>query len=208
MPFRGIDRPSCGCRRVKSASGDNRQRLGGAFTLRKLVVALTLGAAACGGPYNDLEKAFPAKGDLQSKVLTTATVVLTSKKHSGAYSLRRVANIAVTSKFVEISVDKPFSVFHRKVQIPIEAITGCSKTCFGPGKWDADLLVGELGIQVSIKNSQQVLDWCWDNGLPIISGSARRAWMHEGKDLPGRHGYVQVSKEQYLRETRSACMGY
>jgi len=173
-----------------------------------LLMVTAIAGVACGGPYNDLEKAFPAKTDLQSKVVASRTIVLTGKRHSGAENPRGVANVGLTPAFVEISTDTAFTLFYSKVQIPTEAIAGCSKTCFGPAKWDADLLLNDVDIGIGIENSQEVLDWCWDNGLPMISGSVQRAWMYEGKALPGRTDYVRVTKDEYVSQTKSACAGY
>jgi len=173
-----------------------------------LIILFIVAGVACGGSYDDLEKAFPAKSELKPRMVASRTIVLTGKYHSGAENLRGVANVGLTSGFVEIGADKPFALMYSKIQIPVDAITGCSKTCFGPSKWDADLLLNDVGIDIGIENSQDVLDWCWDNGLPLISSSARRAWMYEGKGLPSKTGYVRVSKDEYTSQTRSACMGY
>lgn len=173
-----------------------------------LLILISCAGAACGGAYNELEKAFPAKSDLQPKIVASRTIVLTRRPSSGAENLRGIANVGLTPAFIEIRADKPFELFYSKIQIPTEAITGCSKTCFGSTKWDADLLLDDVNIEVSIQNSQEVIDWCWENGLPMISSSVRRAWKYEGKALPRKTDYVRVSKNEYASQARSACLGY
>jgi hypothetical protein len=178
------------------------------MTRRAVLIVIALAGTACGGLYNDLEKVFPAKTNLQPKAVASRTIVLTGRGHSGAENLREIVNIGVTPAFVEIRADKPFEFFYGKIQIPIDVITGCSKTCFGPGRWDADLLLNDVGIEISVENSQEIIDWCWDNGLPMISSSVRRAWKYEGKALPSKNEYVRVSKDEYASQARSACSGY
>lgn len=172
-----------------------------------LLVLSTVAVVACGGTYERLEKAFPAKTELKARIIASQTIVLTDRRLSGAENLKKIANIGLTSGVVEIGADKPFSLVYSKVQIPVGAIAGCSKTCFGPDKWDADLLLNEVGIQISIENSQDVIDWCWENDLPMLQSSVRRAWKYEGKELPSKAGYVRVSKQEYASQARSACVG-
>jgi hypothetical protein len=178
------------------------------MTKPALLILMAIVGAACGGSYDVLEKAFPAKTDLQPKLIASRTIVLTSTPHSGAENLRGIVNIGLAPAFVEISADKAFDLFYSRIQIPNDAIAGCSKTCFGSTKWDTDLLLEDVGIQVSIENAQEVLDWCWDNGLPMISSSVRRAWKYEGKALPRKADYVRVSKNEYASQAKSACLGY
>ena len=112
------------------------QSRGGLRTTMRVAVLIliTSAGAACGGPYKDLEKAFPAKTDLQPNVVASRTIVLTGKRHSGAENLRGVASVGLTPAIVEINADNAFALFYSKIQIPTEAIAGCSKTCVGPTK--------------------------------------------------------------------------
>ncbi len=168
-----------------------------------LLLLFLLGCS--GGPYGELEKEFKAKQELNGEVIESNTIVLTSQAHKSSYELRKVVDTSLSSGFVEINVN---TFGYDKIQIPVSSISGCGKTCFGSGKWHADLLLGSQGIEISFANSNQVLEWCWSNDLPIISGKDKRGWLKNKVPLPDRDGYKQVSKFEYSEKIKQRCQGY
>lgn len=163
--------------------------------------------SACSGPYSDLEKTYAASVAPSGTVLTTPVVVLTSPRHEGAYSIRGILSVSLTPEYVAFTAAAPYSYLYKSLKIPVAAISGCSTKCFGPGEFDADILLGKDKIQLSIEKSEEVFEWCWTVGLPMISGKEQREWMYKGGELPDRAAYVQVSKEEYSRQRKSRCMG-
>ena len=168
-----------------------------------MLIVITL--MGCDGPYNDLEKDYPAKLNIEGKSIKSRTIVLTSRHHKGAYALRDVVSVRLSPEHIEMDVDLPR---YKKVQIPIDSISGCGKSCFGSKIWDADILLGTKGIEISFKESSEIIEWCWETGLPMITGKDTRDWLYNGGVLPSREGYQQVDREGYARQTRRRCQGY
>jgi hypothetical protein len=81
-------------------------------------------------------------------------------------------------------------------------------TCFGGGDRRADLVFEQQGAEVSFDAAPEILEWCWQNGLPMLSGAEERGWLYEGRPLPAKAGYVQVAREEYDRRAHRTCMGY
>jgi hypothetical protein len=71
------------------------------------------------------------------------------------------------------------------LQIPRRAVTFCSETCFGSSRWDANLLLAEAEVEISIPNSKEVIDWCWQPRIPIGSAEARRKWIQPSGEIHG-----------------------
>jgi hypothetical protein len=83
-------------------------------------------------------------------------------------------------------------------------------SCWGSGDWDAEILVGRTTTEIELRQSREVLGWCWDNHLPMVSGKDRRAWVYNGVPLPERGSYGEqlASKELYDRQAKQSCLGY
>ncbi len=167
-----------------------------------IFIALLLG---CSGPYDELEKAFPVRSEINGEMIKSKTIMLSSRNHKGAYNYREIATVSLSPEFVEIDISMP--TFNR-VQIPIEEISGCGKTCFGSTTWDADILLGNKCIEISFSEASEIIDWCWENNLPVITGKDKRNWMYNNGILPSRETYKQVSKEEYMRQVARCCQGY
>ena len=82
------------------------------------------------------------------------------------------------------------------------------KRVLAQNNWHSDLLIGQEGIEISFVKSNQIIEWCWENKLPVISGKVKRSWMYKKNKLPSKDGYEQVSKEKYYSQMKSACNGY
>ena len=159
------------------------------------------------GPYRDLEVTFPAVTGADSGLVVSDRVVFASTKHRGSYNYDGV-RVTLSDDFVELNPQFPLNAGLQRVQIPEAAIAGCSKTC--GGWWTADLLIESTGTEISLEESQSVLDWCWNNRIPMISGADRREWLYNGASLPGRESFAAQlgSREQYDRQATLACQGY
>ena len=109
---------------------------------------------------------------------------------------------------IHFSPEFPFSIGFPSAQVPTDAISGCGMTCFSKDRWYVDILIGDLGIEIGVREAPEVIDWCWEQGLPMVSGTQRRGWLYEGGELPRRDEYEQVGREEYRRKTRRSCQGF
>ncbi|MCW8931880.1 MAG: hypothetical protein OQL19_16810 [Gammaproteobacteria bacterium] len=159
----------------------------------------------CSEPYDDLEKDFFAKSKIEGKIIKSKSITLTSTYNQDVYDFRDNSTVKLSPQFVEIDINIPT---YEKVQIPHEKISGCGMTCFDSNTWYSDILLGSKGIEISFYKSNEIIDWCWEAGLPMITGKDKRNWMYNGDSLPNSEGYIQVDREEYKRQTIRRCQGY
>jgi hypothetical protein len=159
------------------------------------------------GPYADLEAAFPSKKGSHGKEISAKKIVLTSNRHKGAYTYGDTPEIRLSKESVYI--DPHFPTMER-IEIPINAVSGCGKSCFGSSKWDADILIGQIGVELSIPNSEDVIEWCWENRIPIIPGNSVSDWQYKQVPLPDKSSFTTQfsSREEYDRLVKRSCQGY
>lgn len=55
-----------------------------------------------------------------------------------------------------------------------------------------------------------MVQWCWDNSIPMASGKEKRDWLYDKKSLPSRKSYEEQlsSREVYDKQVERSCMGY
>jgi len=174
--------------------------------------------AACSGGYGDLEQSFSVAKPAAStpsalapeKPIAVEKVILVSTKGGGADNFNNVLAIKLTANAVEIEPKLPLSLWMNNLSIPAEAISGCSKTCFGTGVWDADILVERTGVELSFPSSDQIVEWCWANKIPMIPAKARRQWLYANASLPSRSEFSEQlsSRERFDQQARQSCLGY
>lgn len=177
---------------------------------RLILLAATAGLVGCDGPYGDLEKSFRSPQAASAPSLPLGRVVLTSTKHVGASSFDEVLLVKLLPVAIELEPRGPFSIGMSTVQISAETVAGCSQTCFGDGNWDADLLIASTGTEISFRNTKPIVEWCWSNRIPMISGKDKRAWLYAGGELPDRSKFAEQlsSRELYDKQARQSCLGY
>lgn len=173
-----------------------------------LLIAMSFIIVGCGESYSRLEKDFPEKVTAKGNPIASNTIVLLSNKDVGAFSLNEIVSIYLNSNSIIMHVDFPFSLIHKPVSIPSNAIAGCEKTCFGKDNWQANILLAEQGISIGYKNAQEVIDWCWENHLPMITRKDSSPWLYSNGELPKRDGYEQVSRQKYAKQAEMRCRGY
>ena len=170
----------------------------------------TLALTACDGPYRDLEASFRSPQAASAPSIPIDQVVLTSTKHVGAHRFNGVLSVKLPSAAVELEPTLPFGLGMSTVTIPADMIAGCSMTCFGDGVWDADLLIASTGTEISFRNSRQVVEWCWSNRIPMISGKHKREWLYGGGKIPDRSTFAEQlsSRELYDGQAKQSCLGF
>ena len=164
--------------------------------------------AGCGGPYVDLAKDFTAQGEPTGGRINVKRVVIVSQRHRGAYNYRGVLEVSLTANAVEIRPTFPQSVALDRLTLPAERVTGCSMTCFGSEDRRADLVFEQQGAEVTFDAAADIVDWCWRNGLPMLTGAQERAWLYESRPLPSKAAYLRVTRDEYERQAHNTCMGY
>ncbi|MHB0971250.1 MAG: hypothetical protein ACYC7A_18480 [Thermoanaerobaculia bacterium] len=126
------------------------------------------------------------------------------------FNYKNTMAIRLSRDSVEIVPTGLLALTMKAVKIPRDAVALCSETCFGSSRWDANLLLPELGIEINVPESDEVINWCWEQRRPIASGKARRDWMYGDKPLPEPSGLAQQfsSRAVFDHAARQACLGY
>ena len=176
-----------------------------------LALVMVVALAGCSaGPVRDLEARFASTSSSSGPPITANTLVLTSKRHRGAFSYREIMNIRLSPDAIDIDPTGLFAMNMKRLHIPRAAVTLCSKTCSGPSKWDANFLLGESEVEISVPNATEMIDWCWQQRVPIASGQARRDWMYGNMALPAASTLAHQfsSREVFDHAAKQACLGY
>jgi len=178
---------------------------------RFLIFALLPLLASCEGPYIDLQSAFPSAAAASAPSLPPARLLLVSNKHKGAFTYGEgMVTVKLLPTGIEMIPAFPFSLAVSAIFIPSARIDGCSRTCFGDGVWDANLLVAATGTEISLPRSQEVVEWCWDRKIPMIPAGDRRAWLYSGAKLPDRSKFSEqlASRQKFDYQARQSCLGF
>lgn len=176
--------------------------------LKVLPIIFLLNCGAFGsGPYNDLELAFKAGKPLEVDPIKARSISLVSNKHKGAYTYRDIVDIRLSSDVIEIAPSFPTM---DRVQIPAAAVSGCGETCFGTSNWHVDILIERTGTEISIPKSRELIEWCWNNRLPIIPEKDRSDWLYKRTALPDKVSYSNQfsSREKYDQLLKQSCLGF
>lgn len=173
----------------------------------RLRIALLLATllAGCTREYSDLEKTFASAKQSEAPSISADTVEFVSVyRRGGIFTFKHDVTIRLSKNSIQIEPPFPW----KTVTIPSESVSGCSKTC-GLG-WEANILVAITGTEISVPESNEIIEWCWKNHLPMVSGRDRREWLYHRVTLPLASTYKQqlASRELYDRQAKSSCVGY
>jgi len=172
-----------------------------------VALASVLLLSACGKSYSDLESAFGTTKIGPASRLSADSIVLTSQRHPGAESYRGIASIYLSPEAVQIEVSAPFT---KPVSIPVQEIAACAMTCFGYSDRHVDLLIPKVGVSVMIRESKELLDWCWNAKRPMAPGAVKRDWAYNRVPLPPASTFEHQfqSRAAYDHQTKQSCLGY
>lgn len=83
-------------------------------------------------------------------------------------------------------------------------------TCFGTADAHVDLLVPRTGSLITIRNKQEMLDWCWAHRIPILSDADTRRWLYNGASLPLPSSYAAQFDDRSVfdKQAQQSCLGY
>ncbi|MGO9805059.1 MAG: hypothetical protein ACLPTL_16670, partial [Steroidobacteraceae bacterium] len=136
--------------------------------------------SGCSESYDDLASAFPASKTSTGSALAADSIVITSQRHRGATSYHGVVTVRASADAVDVNIAMPFT---KPLSIPQREIAACAMTCFGTSDPNVDLIIPRTGTDLMVRG-KELLDWCWSNRKPMLSGAAQRAWNYSGAPLP------------------------
>lgn len=178
------------------------------YLLLVVAVVVVVVLAIRSGPYSELEKQFTSREVSNSQAVPVGIVVLTDRNTKDTSNYRGVLSMRVAENTIVIDPRFPVSLWMKQTAIPAAAVAACAKTCFGDDTWDADLLIERTGTEISLRDADQVLAWCWSNRIPVASSTQKRQWLYGGGRFPERaNGAQSVSREQYSEQLRRSCSG-
>jgi hypothetical protein len=172
-----------------------------------LVLLTAMSLTACSESFNDLEREYGQDQISDTKPISTDTFFITSRKHAGATSFNGIAKVRLSPGGIELTTGAPFT---RGLAIPASDVEYCGMTCFGTSDPYVDLLIPKTGTSITIRNKEQMLDWCWSNHKPIISGKDKRNWEYNNLPLPPQRTYAAQlgSRKSFDEQVCQSCMGY
>lgn len=166
--------------------------------------------ASSSAEYRDLERTYGGKPAWSSPAQTSQQVELSSnRRRASSSTFRSTLKIRLAAEGIQLQPG-PNAIGMGIVTIPTTAVEACSMSCFGNLARSVNLLLPEPGIQVDLLNSPEVVNWCWQNRIPMTTSAARRAWLYEGAPLPDKKSYAQQlsSRPAYDDQASQSCMGY
>lgn len=173
-------------------------------------VMIVVQLAGCKGPYEDLESSFKNDRSSSGSAIRVKTVVFTSTKRTRFIRQDNEILVKLSSDAVAFESPSVFGLSTGKLRIPATAVSACSKTCYGDGSWDADLLIENPGTEISLSSAKDILDWCWSNRIPMASASSRSQWLYNQAKLPAKDAYSEqlASRDRYDKQIEMSCMGH
>lgn len=93
--------------------------------------------------------------------------------------------------------------------IPATEVAYCSMACFQTADSHVDLLVPRTGSLISIRNKQELLDWCRAHRIPLLSGSDKRNWLDNGAPLPPSSSQAPPfdDRSAFEKQAHQGCAG-
>ncbi len=156
-------------------------------------------------PYAELSKFYGQVQISDSKPIPVKTISLSHRK--SVSSVYHHPEIRVLPHHVELTLGGPFM---RSLVIPASEIAYCGMTCFGTDDQNVDLIIPRTESIIMIENKTEMLNWCWDNQKPIITGKDKRNWEYSGHPLPPISSYSAQLKSRTLfdKQVCQSCLGY
>lgn len=174
-----------------------------------LAAFIVVQLVGCKGPYEDLESSFKSDRSLSESTIPVKTVTFTSTKRTRFVRQDNEIRVKLSSDAIAFELPSVFGLSTRRLRIPATAVSACSKTCYGDGSWDADLLIESPGTEISFSSAKDILDWCWSNRIPMASASSRGQWLYNHAKLPAKNAYSEqlASRDRYDKQMEMSCMG-
>lgn len=162
-----------------------------------------------GQSYSNIADKYPLSEGTGYTAISADRVSITKQNRaSQAVSTRDIFDVSVDDESVRFETSSLRGILYRPFEIPANAVHSCSKQC-GIGARYILLLKAEA-IEISVGNAEAILDWCWQNNLPILARSQRMEWLYNGEALPEQSDLDQTLKNRstYDYAARQACHGF
>lgn len=160
--------------------------------------------------YEELERDFGGKRPWSLPGRTALRVELTSNRRKVSHShFNSTLMLRLSEAGVQLEpTSQAFGM--GTVTIPTAAVGACSMRCFGPQAKEALLLLPGPGIEVSFLNAPEVVAWCWERRVPMLSRDRTSQWSDYGRPLPARDPQAEQfqTREAYDRQAERTCAGY
>jgi hypothetical protein len=166
--------------------------------------------ATSSSEYADLEKAFSGEAAWATEGKLALKIELESARRERSFSH---FNSTLYFRLSESGIQlQPASntVGMGIVTIPASAVTACSMRSWGPLAHENEIILPDPGIVLGALNTPEIIDWCWDHHLPMISARDRDEWLHQGKPFPtGKAVMAQFeSREAYDQRVKQLSAGF
>ena len=174
-----------------------------------IISTVILGAYHEGSSYRYLADKFPVSGELSENEFPVPFMSITRQQRVfGTTSLREIMNLHISDTKVTLQPKAPYSLFYGAFELQARDIHSCSKQC--GGVTDYVIILDEPGVEIRMEGVPQLMEWCWQNRLPMLSSSMRRKWLYSGEELPRKQVMIDqlTTHEDYLFQTRQSCLGY
>jgi hypothetical protein len=177
--------------------------------MKRLCAALTavVVVSACSDSYRDLASPFGTDKTSTAPTLAADSIVISGPRYAGPTSYNGIVKIRASVDAVDVDIRMPFM---KPLSIPTSEIAACAMTCFGTSDQHVDLLIPKTGTDLQIPRSKELLNWCWTNRKPMISGADKRGWHFSGAPLPPASRYHEqfASRQAFDEQTKMSCLGY
>ena len=136
--------------------------------------------AGCSSPWDDLAQRYAVDGEPAGGARRT-TVTLAGSNYKGAF-LMRGASFGIDEAGVHLAVGKPASYVYPRLQIPVTAVTACSRISWSSG-FDTPLWIGDAKVEVVLDGYEgETLAWCEQHQIPIIPREVELEWLWGDRD--------------------------
>lgn len=173
------------------------------------VIALGLAATCSSGPYSELSARFGSKAAFTGTTIASNTIVLIGPQYDGATNYRRTMAVSVAPGAIEIKGRGVASVLFTPLRIPRADVRFCGKTCFGPSNWDAEIVLENPAVKIMFQNAQEIIDWCWDERVPILPTASDKSWLYQNGRLPDPTTMESQfsTRATFDHAVRQSCLG-
>jgi hypothetical protein len=173
------------------------------------VIALSLAAACSSGPYSALSTRFGSKAPFSGTPIASSTIVLIGPQYDGATNYRGTMSVSIARGAVEIKGRGVTSFMFTPLLIPRAEVRFCGKTCFGPSNWDAEIVLESPAVKIMFHNAQEIIDWCWDERVPILPTAADTSWLYQNGRLPDPSTMESQfsTRATFDHAVRQSCLG-
>jgi hypothetical protein len=167
------------------------------------------GSAQASPQYLILEKSFGGKPAWKTPAHPVLRVQLGTNADRESSAYQSSLQLRITPKAIQLEPG-PAAAGLDIVNIPAEAVGACGGSSYGARSRSVHLLIPREGVEIELLRERDMVDWCFDNRLPMLSGEQRENWRYNRAPLPPKEGFSAqfVSRDAYHEAAIRAFNGY